>query len=355
MHRSPSPGSGGSLRRTTSLAGAALGIAAGAVVAGVAAQRVVDRAVGHLPSHGSDVVVDGRRVHIEVWGSMDPDAPTVVAESGVGGTSADWEQVAGLLDGRVRLVALDRPGLGRSEPGSAPGVDGAAHRLEAIIGALGIEGPVVLAGWSMGALLWLGVALTRPDLVAALVLVDPSHPDEARRFGDPALHPVGRGMWRAVGIASRLGGAALAGVPSRLVYLRLSRRSRGEPAWQVATFATARAGQALASEMRAFPTLCDEVGAIRAGSMEGGPGEAPEVPCVLLSASRRRNESEARVWTEMHDDLAAWVPGAELIVVDRSGHDILADRPDVVAGTIGSITVGSGRAASVAPPVLSPG
>ncbi|MBS1836506.1 MAG: alpha/beta fold hydrolase, partial [Actinobacteria bacterium] len=253
----------------------------------------------------------------------------------VGGTSADWERVAEDLDTRIRLVALDRPGMGRSERGAPPDVAGSIRRLETILDALGTAPPVVLAGWSMGALLAIGVALERPDLVSGLVLVDPSHPEEARRFADPALHPLGRGMWHVVGFASRLGGAAIAGIPSRVLYLRMSRGEVDEPRWQMPSFATARAGQALASEMLAFPALCDEVGSLRAAAVDGaGRAEQSVLPCSLLSASRRRDDIEADHWAEMHDDLATWFPGTEVSVVAGSGHDMLSDRPDVVAEAI---------------------
>lgn len=310
-----------------------MGAGAGLVTAGFVTQRIVDRAVDRLPSRGQDIDVDGRSVHVQVWGPDDPETPTVIAGSGVGGTSADWAGVAALLDGTVRLVAVDRPGLGRSAPGPVSDVDRTIRRIEVVKDVLGIDGAVVLAGWSMGGLLAVGVALARADLVSGLVLVEPSHPDEARRFNDAALHPAGRWMWRAVGLGSRLGGAAVAGIPSRLTYLRFSSDSAHEPRWQVPTFARGDVGVAFAAEMLAFPQLCDDVGRLHA---ERGAG-ASAVPCVLLSASRRRGAAESEAWAEMHGDLATWIPGTDLVVVQRSGHNMLGDRPDAVAEAIGEV------------------
>lgn len=333
-----------------------LGAGAGLVAVGAATQRVVDRTVDRLPSRGHDLDVGGRTVHVEVWGRDDPDAPTVVAETGVGGTAADWERVGELVDGDIRLVAVDRPGLGRSAAGPAPGVDTTVGRIEAVLAGLGGRGPVVLAGWSMGGLLALGVAMERPDLVAGMVLVDPSHPDEARRFNDPALNPIGRTIWRGVGLASRLGGAAVAGIPSRLAYLRWFGDLGREPRWQVATFARSTAGAALASEMLAFPGVCDEVGGLRAAAASGRR-RVPVVPTVLLSASRRRNDRESDTWAELHDDLASWVAGTELLVVEGAGHDVLWDRPEVVASAIGRVVEAwrHGDPTVGPPPVPSPG
>lgn len=335
-------------RPATLLVGAGLVAAAAAAVA----QRAVDVGVRRLPARGVDVDVAGRSVHVQVWGSDDPTAVTVVAETGVGGTAADWEAVAGLVGDDVRLVAVDRPGLGRSASGAPPDVGGVVDRLEAVRDRFGIDGAVVVAGWSMGGLLALGAAILRPDLVGGLVLVDPSHPDEARRFDDPALHPLGQLMWHTVGVASRFGGAALAGIPSRLAYLRLSGVGHHEPRWQVPTFATADAGRALAAEMLAFPEVCDEV-----ASLHADRPDLAGVPTILVTASDRRDEADASAWAEMHADLAAWVPGTEVVVAERSGHHVLADRPDVVADAIRLVlqAVSVGDRSTGRPPVLSPG
>ena len=361
LRGSPTTGPTGAGPTPRFLAGSAVVgavVGAAAVAVGTALQRVVDASVRRLPAPGRFVVVDGARIHVEVLGA--DDAPVVVAETGLGGTSADWERTAELLGGSVRLVALARPGLGRSDPGAPPDVAGAVRRLEAVLEALSVTPPVVLVGWSLGGLLDLGVTLVRPDLVSGVVLVDPSHPDEARRFRDPALTRVGRAGLRAMGLGARVGGAALVGMPSRVAYLRASTRNAREPLWQIPSFATSAAGLALARELIAFPDVCDEVGRLRpahapiAGSVDGpvvAPGSStagrtqpvapppvvPVVPVVLLSATHRLTPIERRAWEEMHGDLARWLPGTELRVVEHSGHDIPSDRPDAVAEAIGLV------------------
>lgn len=47
-------------------------------------------------------------------------SPTVIFESGGGGSSKDWSRVRDLLSSRVRMCAYDRAGLGWSEVGPAP-------------------------------------------------------------------------------------------------------------------------------------------------------------------------------------------------------------------------------------------
>ncbi|MGE3618886.1 MAG: alpha/beta fold hydrolase, partial [Acidimicrobiia bacterium] len=93
----------------------------------------------------------------------------------------------------VRLVALDRPGFGRSSRhrGAAPAA--LAGDLEALADHLGL-GTYRLLGWSAGGLAALAVAATTPDRLAALGLVGSVPPVEA--YDDPvvlaALDPVRR-------------------------------------------------------------------------------------------------------------------------------------------------------------------
>jgi pimeloyl-ACP methyl ester carboxylesterase len=85
--------------------------------------------------------------------------------------------------------------------------------------------------------------------------------------------------------------------------------------------------------MLAFPGLCDAVGRLRP-ARPAAVAASSAIPVVLLSATRRSSRAEAAEWDEMHEDLAGWVPGTELRRIEDSGHDMLLDRPEVVAAAI---------------------
>ena len=55
-------------------------------------------------------------VHYVDFGGPD-DAPTVVLVHGLGGSHLNWDLFAPLLRPHARVLALDLPGFGRSEPG----------------------------------------------------------------------------------------------------------------------------------------------------------------------------------------------------------------------------------------------
>lgn len=75
----------------------------------------------------------------------------------------------------------DRAGLGWSDP--APGLPTAtAHELHTLLGNAGIRSPFVLVGHSLGGLVARVFTHLYPTEVAAVGLVDSSHPDEPQRL-----------------------------------------------------------------------------------------------------------------------------------------------------------------------------
>lgn len=316
--------------------GALGGVARLAVDAGVAAgagvQRTVDRFVDRRRPDDLVPGPGGYGVHV-LRPAAGVAGPTVVAETGLGGVVADWVPVVDELDGRAALWAADRPGLGWSEPrpDGDRGVAGFLERLELLRGESGVDGPSVLVGWSLGALSAMGAAALRPDLVAGLVLVDPSHPDEARRFHDPSLTPAGRVALLTAARMSSFGGAAFVGVPGRRYVLRSgSQLGRSLPP-DTLTFASARAGRAIFEELAAFGTRCDEFAQVVAEH------PLPDVPCVVLTAVDRPASEGPEVWAELHDEVVSWFPRGELRAVTGSTHQMTVDRPDAVAAAVADV------------------
>src|SRR4051794_41430506 len=59
---------------------------------------------------------DGPVHYVDFGGN--PDGPTFVLVHGLGGSHQNWDLLAPLLTPHGRVLALDLPGFGRSEPGS---------------------------------------------------------------------------------------------------------------------------------------------------------------------------------------------------------------------------------------------
>lgn len=125
---------------------------------------------------------DGFRVHAVKWGNADPDdrSPRVLLVHGLGGHTISWEPSAPGLAERLHttVTAVDLPGFGLTRiPRGRRATLGTHGRV--LRALLEQWGPGAVAGNSMGGALGIGLAARHPDLVRALVLVDPALPRPA--------------------------------------------------------------------------------------------------------------------------------------------------------------------------------
>ncbi|SEP18145.1 Pimeloyl-ACP methyl ester carboxylesterase [Trujillonella endophytica] len=124
-------------------------------------------------------------VHYVDFGGADG-GPAVVLVHGLGGSHLNWDLLAPLLTPHARVLALDLPGFGRSEPaGRRAGVPANVLVLDRFLREV-VPGPVVLVGNSMGGMISLFEAARSPQRVRGTVLLDPAVPG-ARRAPDPAV------------------------------------------------------------------------------------------------------------------------------------------------------------------------
>jgi pimeloyl-ACP methyl ester carboxylesterase len=179
--------------------------------------------------------IDGLRVHTVDWqpaGAAAPDRRVLLVH-GLGANTISWTPVAQLLADRLgaHVTAIDLVGFGRTR---ALDREASIATNRALVEALLEEtGPAVVVGNSMGAVIGAGAAARRPELVDALVLVNPALPWgrvgpaawwRLARLAPLMMPSLGR---RAVAARARLIG------PERLVDLTLdlcvTDRSRIDP------------------------------------------------------------------------------------------------------------------------------
>ncbi len=134
-----------------------------------------------FPPPGRLVDVGGYRLHLYCLGQNTDGRPTVILETGLGGsaTSSDWAWIQPQVAKVTRVCAYDRAGLGWSDPGPQPR-DGQqiAKELHNLLHNSQTPGPYVLAGWSFGGLYVRAYANQYPEEVAGLVLIDSSSPEQ---------------------------------------------------------------------------------------------------------------------------------------------------------------------------------
>jgi pimeloyl-ACP methyl ester carboxylesterase len=116
-----------------------------------------------------------------------PPDTTFVLLHGLGGSHLSWVQVAGGLAGLGRVLAPDLPGFGRSpRNGRAARLLDLRRWLARFLDQV-TDGPVVLAGNSMGGVVALLEGALEPDRVAGVVLTSSVFPMSGRPIPNPLV------------------------------------------------------------------------------------------------------------------------------------------------------------------------
>ncbi len=113
--------------------------------------------------------VRGARVRYLVGGSGDP----VVLVHGLAGAASNWVELVPELARRHRLLVVELPGHGGSEPLRGATVGAFAEAVAAVLETEGAE-PALVVGHSFGGHVALRLAQQRPELVRGLLLAAPA-------------------------------------------------------------------------------------------------------------------------------------------------------------------------------------
>jgi pimeloyl-ACP methyl ester carboxylesterase len=298
-----------------------------AAVAGATYQSLATRQdLASTPPPGQLVDIGGHRLHLWCTGAG---APTVVLETGLGGTSADWGYVQPEVARFTRVCSYDRAGMGYSDPGPSPRT---ARRIATELAELldrgGIEEPVVLAAASSGGFNVRVFASDHPDRVAGLVLVDPSHEDQA--------HEVPR-LARFVPLLSSLGvlrGLGVSFGPS------------------VESLAPSVRQFAAATSFRAagYQAAADEIIHIRESAAEVRRSRRQlTVPVLVVTGGRGADAT----WQALQRDQVRLSEHGCHIIAEQSGHVVVIDQPQIVAAAVRTV-VETARGRNDVPPCGTP-
>jgi pimeloyl-ACP methyl ester carboxylesterase len=259
------------------------------------------------PPPGHLVDVGGYRLHL--WCTGDG-APTVVLDTGLGGSSAGWGFVQPEVARFTRVCSYDRAGMGYSDPGPSPRTARRiASELAELLARSGIAGPVVLVGASIAGFDVRVFASDHPERAAGLVLVDASHEDD--------VHEVPR-MARFVPLLSTIG------------VLRLFGPSFGQ---NIESLAPSVRQFAQATRFRAagYQAAADEIIHIRESAEEVRSSRRKlTIPVLVITGGRRADEN----WRQLQRDQASLSERGCLMIAEQSGHVVPIDQPEVVVDAI---------------------
>jgi len=123
-----------------------------------------------------EMELDGCTVHVRRWvpSGGATDAPPMLLVHGLGANTISWVTVGRALAERrsAEVIALDLVGFGYTRALGTPAT--LNRNADLVVAALERFGPSVVAGNSMGGAITVKVAARRPDLVEAMVLVNPA-------------------------------------------------------------------------------------------------------------------------------------------------------------------------------------
>jgi pimeloyl-ACP methyl ester carboxylesterase len=275
------------------------------------------RDIANFPMRGSLVDINTHQLHLYCVGEG---TPTVIMEAGLGNMTLSWTRVQSDLALETRVCSYDRAGYGHSEAGPFPrSADQVVNEFDQLISLAGLEPPFVLVGHSNGALYSRLYERMRPANVAGLVLVDPK-PENAPDC--PKLPSFTRHIYGSLVALSEFGVPRLV-LPFLFPIPANMNEEVGEE------FAALRARGPF---LRALLSETDEACRLNEQARKAGkPSEG--LPVWVLSADRGADH-EVTTW---HTQWAESVPGAEIRVVDNSGHWIQRDKPEVVIDVVTTV------------------
>jgi pimeloyl-ACP methyl ester carboxylesterase len=258
------------------------------------------------------------------------DGPVVVwCHGGLSGRLDVAFAAAGAIASGVRLITVDRPGLGESTRHKGRTVAGWAKDVAVVADGLGIDHFSVI-GWSAGGPHALACAALLPDRVRATATIGSMEPvrDRAARRAlglrvDRMLIPLSRhASWLAraiVAVSTRLSAERQQQVLLRALSDADRRVLEPRPAEDVvgATLAAVEAGAAgVVDDYRAF----------------GAPDWGFELAQISGPVCCWQGADDAAVPVAIGQRLAAAIPGARLEVVPDAGHYLVAEHgPEVFA------------------------
>lgn len=141
---------------------------------------------------GKLVDLGGHRLHVNCIGKG---RPVVVVENGLGDFSFDWILVQSRVSRFARICTYDRAGYAWSDAGPMPRTFAQLNlELRDALAKLGEHGPFVLVGHSFGGPVVRNFALTYPQDVAGMVLVDAAFEGQRVGVGGKAMSRLGDGI-----------------------------------------------------------------------------------------------------------------------------------------------------------------
>jgi pimeloyl-ACP methyl ester carboxylesterase len=233
-----------------------------------------------------------------------------------------WNKVANKVSKFSRVITYDRAGLGWSEE-SPKKRDSKAiiEELHSILEQKNLTGPIVLVGHSFGGVNMQLYALTYPEDIAALVLVDSAHEDQINTMPRTGLFQ--KYVFKFGMLAAPFG----------LPRLYLSNTSPEERAKK----STTKHQYTSLDEASYFPQSLNQLGALNPNY--GG------LPLIVIARNQPSSEIQNKntkhyIWAGLQESLASRSTDSTLIFTGERQHSIHKVQPEIVIEAIQTLVNG---------------
>ena len=257
------------------------------------------------------------------------DAPIVVCESGLGGDHYAWDSIVPLIRPWATVITYDRAGYGESPPQRSRRLEDLAVDLSAVVTTAGDGRPVFLVGHSLGGRISRATAARLPiQQVAGVLIIEGATDDIVRDV--PRIDKSQRRFLRLAGLLCPLGLTRLPVVRRQVAGLL---GAAPESASTTRSLVAMARRSTWTTAYREWMTMHEPM-----------PQQRSDLRGVGLIASAWTNASErqdrrlgisnADLLNYVEADFQRHFPDGTVLRVDRTGHNIQSDRPDVVAAAL---------------------
>lgn len=235
---------------------------------------------------------DGHRIAFHVTPGH---LPIIVLDAGGGLDSSYWNTLVPVLARQTgsKIITYDRSGFGASDEVKGPwDVKGATADLANGLKALGATHDVILVAHSIAGEIATYLARQHPDWIAGAVLVDANVPEF---FTDDVI--------------SRM----------MKMYAPIIKGAKASPA--------TNASRQLLAVSASFAETS------RAFHRASWPRSIPVI-VVLSETTPFEKPQDAQAWRDAHREFAARADNRQLVVAEKSSHDVAHDRPEVIVKAV---------------------
>lgn len=256
------------------------------------------------------IQIKGQNIHFIKKGEGRP----LVLIHGFGGSTYTWRSLIPALSLHYAVYALDLPGFGLSDKPSEGRytMPGQADLVLSFIDALQIPAPALI-GHSMGGIVASYAAIKAPQKIKDILLIEPGfYHASAPAFLRYLFFPLQRIM-------------------AKTFYTKAGRSKSLTASYYTKSIVTDEVLEAYLQAGRTPNAVDALTGMMRNAAMESYAGVSAKITTPALLVWSRHNKNNP---VQDGERLQKEIKGAQLIIIEGSGHYVQEEKPDALAGAI---------------------